>query len=67
MKEDPIPIKYLLPEPPTGKNKKFTLIRGDLMGSIHTTMTARKDQKDITTMEGKKFARADTCMIISKI
>ncbi|KAG1795915.1 hypothetical protein EV424DRAFT_1547319 [Suillus variegatus] len=66
MKEDPIPIKYLLPEPPTGKNKKFTLIQGDLMGSIHTTMTARKDQEDITTMEGKKFARADTCMIISK-
>ncbi|KAG1719027.1 hypothetical protein EDD22DRAFT_855130 [Suillus occidentalis] len=65
-KEDPIPIKYLLPEPPTGTNKKFTLIRGDLMGSIHTTMTARKDQEDITTMEGKKFARADTCMIISK-
>lgn len=66
MKEDPIPIKYLLPEPPTGKNKKFTLIRGDLMGSIHTTMVARKDQEDITTMEGKKFARADTCMIINK-
>ncbi|KAG1839350.1 hypothetical protein F4604DRAFT_1940856 [Suillus subluteus] len=66
MKEDPIPIKYILPEPPTGKNKKFTLIRGDLMGSIHTTMSARKDQEDITTMEGKKFTRADTCMIINK-
>ncbi|KAG2108193.1 uncharacterized protein F5147DRAFT_773777 [Suillus discolor] len=26
MKEDPIPIKYILPEPPTGKDKKFTLI-----------------------------------------
>ncbi|KAG1817550.1 uncharacterized protein BJ212DRAFT_1299100 [Suillus subaureus] len=66
MKEDPIPIKYLLPELPTGKNKKFTVIRGDLMGSIHTMMSARKDQEDITTMEGKKFNCADTCMIINK-
>ncbi|KAG0693039.1 hypothetical protein DFH29DRAFT_881783 [Suillus ampliporus] len=66
MKVDPIPLTCLLPEPPVGKNKKFTLIRGDLMGSVHTTMTARKDGTDITTMEGKKFARADTCMIINK-
>jgi hypothetical protein len=66
MKVDPIPLTCLLPEPPVGKNKQFTLIRGDLMGSVHTTMTARKDGTDITTMEGKKFARADTCMIINK-
>jgi hypothetical protein len=66
IKVDPIPLRCLLPEPPVGKNKKFTLIRGDLLGSIHTTMIARKDALDITTTEGKKFARADTCMIVNK-
>ncbi|KAG1763985.1 hypothetical protein EV702DRAFT_1051525 [Suillus placidus] len=60
MKVDPIPLRCLLLEPLVGKNKKFTLIRGDLLGSIHTTMTVRKDATDITTIEGKTFARADT-------
>ncbi|KAG2088936.1 uncharacterized protein F5147DRAFT_788635 [Suillus discolor] len=38
MKVDTIPLEFLTPEPPTGKNRKFTLIRGEFMGSVHTTM-----------------------------
>ncbi|KAG1895981.1 uncharacterized protein F5891DRAFT_1193612 [Suillus fuscotomentosus] len=42
MKVDTIPLEFLAPEPPTGKSKKFTLIRGEFMGSVHTTMLAQR-------------------------
>lgn len=66
MKVDPIPLRCLLLGPPVGKNKKFTLIKGGLLESIHTTITVRKNTTDITIIEGKKFAYADTYIIVNK-
>jgi hypothetical protein len=61
LKNDTIPLTCLASEPPTGKNKTFTLLRGDHIGTIHTTKDARGARDTIVTMEGKEFPRADAC------
>ncbi|KAG1717626.1 uncharacterized protein EDB91DRAFT_1259476 [Suillus paluster] len=53
LKVGTICLKDIAPEPPSGPNKKFTLIRGDFMGSVHTTGKTSKDKSKITTVEGK--------------
>jgi hypothetical protein len=66
LKVGTISLGDIAPEPPSGQNKKFTLIRGDFIGSVHTTGKTPKDKSKIITAEGKLFDRADTCMIISR-
>ena len=64
-KTDTIPLTCLTPEPPTGTNKTFILIRGDDgdIGRVHTTKSAPKKGKVIVTTEGREFPRADACEV----
>ncbi|KAG2108738.1 uncharacterized protein F5147DRAFT_652726 [Suillus discolor] len=66
MKVDTIPVEVLVPEPPMGPNKTFTLIRGDHAGTIFTMRSAPKKSTEIITTEGKRFTRADTCIVIKR-
>ncbi|KAG1858604.1 hypothetical protein C8R48DRAFT_674190 [Suillus tomentosus] len=67
LKVGTICLQDIAPEPPSGPSKKFTLIRGDFIGSVHTTGKTPKDKSKITTLEGKVFDRADACMIGSNL
>lgn len=60
-KIDTIPLTCLASEAPTGKDKTFTLIRGDHIGTVHTTKKAARKGSTILTSEGKVFPRADAC------
>lgn len=66
LKVGTICLQDIAPEPPLGPNKKFTLIHGDLIGSVHTMGKTPKDKSKITTLKGKVFDHADTCMIVSR-
>lgn len=60
-KTDTIPVTCLASEAPTGRGKTFTLIRGDHIGTVHTTEEAPRKRSTIRTREGKVFPRADAC------
>ncbi|KAG2115328.1 uncharacterized protein F5147DRAFT_649698 [Suillus discolor] len=64
-----ISLEDIAPEPPSGPNKKFTLIRGDFIGSVHTMGKTPKDKSKITTAEGKTIPMVslDSCSSIETI
>lgn len=62
-KDDEIPMCYVIAEPPVGSSKRFVVICGDDIGTVHFTKVVKRNDVVITTREGKKFPRSHTCSL----